>query len=133
MRHGCAVHASAASPRGRRLQISYRGKRQDRQCVGKFHSSILHRNRTTGEKIMRVLQRKRFGKFDCRVRPTLSNWRKTNARREARGDYNNPLVRQLSGEADAAFSKCSARRQRQIFSSLKKLEVLAPKLQDALR
>jgi len=114
------------------LQIRDCCEWQDRQYVGKFHSSILHRNRTTGEKVVGALKRKHLGKFDCRVFPTLSNWRKTNARRKSRRDHNNPLICQLSGEADAAVHKCAARRQRQIFSLLKKLNVLAPKLQDML-
>jgi len=82
---------------------------------------------------MRVLQRKRFGNFERRVLPTLSNRRKTNTRRKSWRNYNNPLVPKLSGEADAGVREYSARRQGQIFSLLEKLDVLAPELQDALR
>src|SRR5256885_13786301 len=74
---------------------------QDRKGVGRFPPPILHRNRTTGKEVMRVLQRKRFGNFQCCVLPTFSNRRKTNTRRKSRRNYNNPLVPKLSGEADA--------------------------------
>jgi hypothetical protein len=80
-----------------------------------------------------MCQRQRFRKFDYRVFPTLTNRRKTNMRRKSRCDYNNPLVFQLPGEADAAFGECAARCERQIFSMLKKLNILAPKLRDSLR
>ena len=89
-------------------------------------------NWPAGKEVMRVRQRKRFGKFYCCIFPSLTNRWKTNARREPRCNHNDPFVRQRTRKADAAFHKCSARCQGQIFSTLEKLEVLAPKLQQAL-
>src|SRR5205814_9905384 len=133
MRYAYTIHASAASPRGRRLQVRDHGERQNRHCIGEFHSSTLRRNRATCKKVVRVCQRKRFRKFDYCVFPALTDRRKTNVRRKSRCDYNNPFVFPLSAEADAAFRECATRRQRQIFSMLKKLSMLSPKLRDALR
>src|SRR5262249_26112407 len=58
--------------------------------------------------------------------------RKTDARREARRDYGNPIVVELPNEADAGFSKRSARVKREIFAALEKIRVLATKSQDLL-
>ena len=80
-----------------------------------------------------MFQRKHFGNFQCCVLPDPTNRRKTKARRKPRRNDNNPLVSELSGEADAALRECSAGRQRQIFSPLEKCDVLTPKLQDPLR
>lgn len=114
------------------LQVCDYSKRQNRQRVGNFHSSILHSKWTAGKKIVRVLKGKRLGKLDCCVFPILGHWQNANARRKSRRDYNHPLVSQMSGEADATFRKRSTWCHRQISSPLKKVNMLASKLQDAL-
>ena len=87
----------------------------------------------TGKEVVRVVQRKRFGNFQCCVLPTLSSRRKTDTRRKPRRNDNNPLIPKLASEADTGFREGAVERQGQIFSMLEKLSVFAPKLQDALR
>jgi hypothetical protein len=95
--------------------------------------SILHGNRATGKNIVGVFQWKRLGNFDNRIFPTFTNRRKTDLRRKSWSDYNNPVIRQMAGETDAAVRECSGRVKRQIIAALEEIGMLAPKLQGALR
>src|SRR6266403_2377738 len=87
----------------------------------------------TSKKVVRILERKRFWQFECGIFPPLANWRKTEARREPRRDYNDPLIAKPSRKTDTALRKCSARSERQIFTTLEKIDMFASKLQHSLR
>src|SRR5260370_42295521 len=87
----------------------------------------------TSKKIVRILERKRFGKFECGIFPALANWWKTDARSEPRRDYNDPLIPEPSRKTDTALRKCSVRCERQIFTPLEKIDMFPSKLQHSLR
>ena len=90
-------------------------------------------NLATSEKIVGMLERERFGKFERCIFPSFSNWRETDARREPRRDYDDPLIAKASCETDTTFCKRPARAEGQIFSMLEKTGVFASKLQQSLR
>jgi len=87
----------------------------------------------TSKKIVRILERNRFGKFECGVFPPLANWRKTDPRSEPRRDHNDPLIAKPSRKTDTALRKCSVCSEWQIFSTLEKIDTFASKLQHSLR
>src|SRR5213080_1821357 len=87
----------------------------------------------TGEKIVCMFERERFGKFEHRIFPSFSNRRETDARREPRRDYNDPLIAESSCETDTAFCKRPGRGEGQIVSTLEKIDMFASELQQSLR
>src|SRR4030095_4648426 len=93
---------------------------------------LLGTNRLAREKIVRIVERKRFCELNGRILPSLPDWWKADARRESRRDYHYPFVVEPPKEADAAFCKRSARVKRYIFAALKKLRVLPTKSYNVL-
>src|SRR6266487_4236320 len=89
-------------------------------------------NRTTGKEIVRAIERKRLGKFDCGVFPPLTSRRKSDARGQTRRDDNDPSACQFADETDAALRKCSVRAKRQIFPTVEKIGMFASELQSSL-
>jgi len=83
----------------------------------------------TSKNIVCTLERKSFGKFERGIFPTLANWRKTDPRSEPWRDYNDPLIAEPSRKTDTALRKCSTRSERQIFTTLEKIDMFASKLQ----
>ena len=91
------------------LQVGNHREWQNGHRVAHRNFLALVMNRAAREEIVRVLQRKFFGQFDCRLFPSFANGRKANAGREPRCDYNNPFVPQPPGKADTALRKRAIR------------------------
>src|SRR5260370_8308564 len=120
-----ALIRPAVKDRRYSLQVANHRKRQDRHHIGYRNSPAFVTKLAAGEKFVSVLERNRLGKIHNRIFPSLSNRRKTDARRKPPRDHDNPFVMPLPAETNSAIGKVSARPNRQIISALAKIGMYA--------